>query len=199
MSKSIFYRSPFLYKLGLKFIHKENYSQRYKILAGFIDEGDSVLEPGCGPAILADYLPANCSYSGFDLNESFIRYARGKSLSVYHGNVLEPESYCPTDIVVCVDILHHLPPTERGEVIDNCWRVTKKKLIICEPYREGREKKWWFEYIEKDGINNPKLEEIWDKEELQKQMEEGFGKIPNLYSRKISKLGKDFIAVYLKK
>jgi len=202
MTKSIFYKSPFLYKWGLKFIHRENFYKRYRFLANLVEKGDSVLEPGCGPGILADFLPEYCSYSGFDLNESFIRYAQRKNRSVSLGDVRNLKNYCPTDNVVCIDILHHLIPAERGEIVNNCWKSAKKRLTICEPYRErkpGKLLKWWFEYIERDGTNKPKLEDMWDKDNLKEQMVKGFGIIPEQSPRRITEIGRDLIAIYSKK
>jgi hypothetical protein len=206
MTKSVFYKSPFLYKLGLKFLHRENFSKRYKYLANLVEKGDSVLEPACGPGILADFLPKDCFYYGFDLNEKFINYCFSRNLRVLLKNALDPESYFPVDVVICVDLLHHLRPGERKLAIENCWQAAKKKLIICEPFLQKSQKEWlnklnkqWFEYIERDGTNKPKLEDMWDKDTLEKQMLEGFGIIPKHFPREITKIGKDLIAIYFKK
>jgi len=196
--RSIFYQSPFFYKLGLKIIHGENLKKRYRYMASFVRSGDLVLEPGCGPAILADFLPKDSSYYGFDLNEKFVDYARRKNLKVFIGDVLDYRSYFPADIIVSCDVLHHLDESNRGIFIENCWRAVKRLLIICEPYREGKPHKFWFEYIEHDGINSPKLEALWDEKTLKMKMESGFGIIDSLISKNITKVGKDFIAIYSK-
>jgi len=198
MARSIFYQSPFLYKLGLRFIHRENFEKRYKFLAGFVERGDLVLEPGCGPAIFADFLPKNSIYYGFDLNENFLNYAKKKYLKVYFGNILDQKNYFPAEIVISIDILHHLKEEDRKIFIENCWKATKKKLIICEPYKSEGQSKWWFEKIEKDGINSPKFEDLWQKDILKKEAENGFGKIKNFYLSQLTELGKDLIVIYSK-
>lgn len=198
MLKSFFYKSPVLYKLGLKLIHRENLAKRYQYLASLVEREDLVLEPGCGPAILADFLPEDSLYYGFDLNEIFLNYALSKNKKVFLGNVTDSKNYFLVDIIICVDILHHLKLGEREKFIENCWKFTKKKLILCEPYKERGQSKFWFEYIEKDGKNSPKFGDFWTKEELRKQIENGFNKIDKIFSRKIVEIGKDLVVIFCK-
>jgi hypothetical protein len=199
MHKSIFYQSPFLYKFGLRLIHRENFEKRYRYFASFVKSGDLVLEPACGPAIVADFLPRGSFYYGFDLNENFVHYARNKNARVFIGDVLDFQNYFPADVVIACDVLHHLEEKEREKFIENCWQVTKKFFIVCEPYREDHQKEFWFEYIERDGTNSPKFAALWDRETLARKMENGFGKIENSFWREITQIGKDFIAVYAKR
>ncbi|HAJ33347.1 MAG TPA: hypothetical protein DCK79_08225 [Candidatus Atribacteria bacterium] len=53
--KNIFYKYPLLYVWGLKWIHKNNFAKRYCYMASFVRKNDLVLEPGCGPATLAEW------------------------------------------------------------------------------------------------------------------------------------------------
>ena len=80
--KSIFYKHPQLYIWGLKWIHKSNFTKRYRHMASFVRKGDLVLEPVCGPAILADFLPEGVYYRGFDTNKEFVDYAFKKHSGV---------------------------------------------------------------------------------------------------------------------
>jgi hypothetical protein len=108
--KSIFYKHPLLYIWGLKWIHKGNFAKRYRYMASFVKKGDLVLEPACGPATLADFLPKKADYRGFDTNKDFV-----------------------ADVVIACDILHHLKPVDRQKFIKNCFSSAKKVFIICEP------------------------------------------------------------------
>jgi len=87
--KSIFYRFPLLYIWGIRLIHKSDFSKRYQYISSFVREGDSVLEPGCGPAILADFLPQGSSYQGFDTNRDFVNYAKKRYYGGFLGVVLD--------------------------------------------------------------------------------------------------------------
>jgi len=165
-----------------------------------------VLEPGCGPALLAKFLAKGSSYRGFDGNKIFVNYDQKRHLQVLEGDVFDFTNYSPADVVVVCDVLHHLPLAKRGEFIRYCWQTVKKKLIICDPWREKIPekgwhswlKKWAFTYSELDGTNRPKLLEVWTKKELREKMEKGFGVIPLNISRTIKEIGEDFIVVYEK-
>ena len=167
-------------------------------MASFVAKGDLVLEPGCGPGILPDFLPEGVFYRGFDNNKEFVNYASKKHSGIYLGNILDFQNYCQADVVVACDILHHLKPKDRGTFIRYCFKSSKKKLIICEPGKEAKGiiSKLWFEYIEQDGTNKPKFSDFWTKEKLKTQMENGFGIISEEISRKIKEIGEDFIVVY---
>jgi 2-polyprenyl-3-methyl-5-hydroxy-6-metoxy-1,4-benzoquinol methylase len=136
--KSIFYKYPRLYIWGLKWIHKTNFAKRYRYIASFAKKGDLVLEPACGPAILANFLPKGTYYRGFDTNKKFVDYAFKKHSGVYLGNALDAKNYPQADIVIACDILHHLKPIDRKKFIKNCFSSTKKIFIICEPGKRGK-------------------------------------------------------------
>ncbi|NMB91821.1 glycosyltransferase [candidate division WWE3 bacterium] len=204
--KNIFYKHPRLYTLGLKWIHKSNFAKRYRYMASFIREGDTVLEPACGPAILAGFLPKGSFYRGFDTNKNFLNYALKKCPSVYLGNVLNQESYCQADIVIACDILHHLKPTDRERFIQNCFSFTKKVFVICEPGKIRKTaknifyplRKWIAEWSEEDGTNDVKSEYFFTHEQLLDQVIHGFGIIPPLIEREIKYFGEDIVTVFFK-
>jgi hypothetical protein len=176
--RSIFYKNQLFYIIGLKLLLRNNFNKRYRYMASFVNGGDSLLEPGCGPAILADYLPKGTFYSGFDTNKAFIEYGRKKKFDIYLGNVLEAKNYKKADFVVACDVLHHLKPGDRKIFIRYCFASATKKLIICDSYRKHDFLKpvsnWFFEFFEKDGTNQPKYNEYFTKEQLRKEMENGF-------------------------
>jgi 2-polyprenyl-3-methyl-5-hydroxy-6-metoxy-1,4-benzoquinol methylase len=79
--------------------------------------GDRILDIGCGPGDVLDYLP-EVDYHGFDLNEAYIEFAKIKyrGRGQFHCRSVEkavlpgdPHSY---DIVTANAILHHLPDGE---------------------------------------------------------------------------------------
>lgn len=204
--KSIFYKYPQLYIWGLKWIHKTNFSKRYHYMAGFVQKGDLVLEPACGPAILADYLPDGSYYRGFDTNKEFIEYALKKRLHVYLGNVLNIKNYYQADVVIACDILHHLDPKNRREFIKHCFSSAKKMFIICEPGKKDKTNESIFyslgkqlgEWSEKDGTNDFKTEYFLTDNQLLGQIEHGFDVIPFSVKREMKNFGEDIIAVFFK-
>lgn len=202
--KSIFYQFPRLYLLGLRWLHKKNFNRRYQYIASFTKKGDLVLEPGCGPAILADYLPKDVVYKGFDTNQNFLDYALKKKKHVYFGNALDFKKYCKADVVAICDLLHHLAPLDRKKFIKICLQVAKKKLILCEPANKKLSPKDRFyrlrrklaEWSEQDGTGNLKIEHFFTKETLEKAIKTGFGVIPSSVPRINKKIGDDIIVVF---
>lgn len=203
MNRSIFYQSPRLYIWGLQLIHKGNFAKRYRYMASFVEPGDRVLEPGCGPAILADFLPKGASYRGFDTNKEFLNYA-SKKQDVFLANALDPKSYSQAEVVAVCDLLHHLHPKDRKNFIKYCFRAARKKLIICEPVKEKHLQKGFLsslrkrlaEWSEQDGTGNFKVEHFMTKAQYLKK---GFGVIPNSVKRSIKIIGEDVIVIFEKR
>lgn len=93
--------------------------------------GDRVLDIGCGPADILEYLPAEVEYSGFDVNPAYIEFARERygergrfkcqRVSDAKEIAEQPHAF---DIVLAVGILHHL---DRDEAID-MFRVAERAL-----------------------------------------------------------------------
>lgn len=206
-NRSFFYQNSLFYKLGLLITHKEGFFARYKYMSNFVRKGDVILEPGCGPAFFADYLPQGTHYSGFDKNEAFIKYGLKKGLEVWRGNILNKKNYRFADVIVICDVLHHLKPKDRNSFLRFCFRSAKRVLIICEEGRSGMQtggffyplSRLWFEYIERDGINTPRLDQVWTADELRSQMTDGFDFIPKSINRQIEKIGDELIVAYHKK
>lgn len=208
--KSIFYESPAIYMVGMQLIHGRNLDKRYAYIAEQIGYNAEVLEPGCGPALLARYLKSGCVYRGFDINREFVEYAQRAGLSVKAGNAVDPRSYVKSDVVVLCDLLHHIDPVAQEKVLKYSLSSARRKLIICEPFKidslldalSGRIKvlqrviEVLFSCLDNDGGNGARLEYIKDEEELRKLMEEGFNVIPQGFKREIVQIGHDLIAVY---
>lgn len=175
-------------------------------MASFAKKGDLVLEPACGPALLADFLPQGSYYRGFDTNQEFIDYAFKKHSGVYLGNVLDAKNYPQADVVIACDILHHLKPIDRTRFIKNCFSSTRKIFIICEPGKRSKDsdiiffslRKRLAEWSEKDGTNDFKVEYFLTHDQLLSQIKHGFGIIPSSVNRETKEFGEDIIAVFLK-
>lgn len=187
-------------------MHGAHLEERYKYIANLVEEGNRVLEPGCGPALLAEYIPRRSAYSGFDLNKAFVTHASKTYKDIWIGDVLDIGNYSQADVVVLCDVLHHLLPDLRRTVIQYSFGVARKKLVVCEEGRSGRQvtgplfslSKRWFEYFERDGTNTPKLGNVWTRGELRDEMERGFAVIAAAVPRNITQIGEDLIACYSK-
>ncbi|MGV8162245.1 MAG: class I SAM-dependent methyltransferase [Candidatus Nanoarchaeia archaeon] len=213
--KSPFYWNAQLYKLGLKIVHGKNLAERYQYIANQIGTNKKVLEPACGPAILAEYLSDSCEYKGFDINPSFVKYAKKKGLNVQQGNAIDLTIYntlCEnksSDIVVIIDSLQHVNPEEEFDLLINSHILAKEKLIICTPFKDfylellpnwipEKEKmlEKYFNYIERDGTTNVKLENVRTRKQLEIEMINGFDKLIPYKKLELTNIGEDLIATY---
>jgi len=216
VERSLFYSSSFWYKLGLLLVHgKKNLKERYEYIASKIEIGDDVLEPLCGPAILPDYLNKDFKYKGFDLNQDFIEYAQKKykrkdNIEIMLGSALDPDNYKSIDVVVFCDALQNLGLEKEKKAINYAYCIAKKKVIICEPFKDLYLKRLclipnplkynmlekYFDFIQRDGINEIKLMNIRTEQELKQDMDNGFDIIPNKVKRDYCKVHENMIVTY---
>lgn len=83
-----------------------------------IRPGDRILDMGCGPADILEYLPKDVNYTGLDNNKNYIKSAkkhykdRGYFFcddindDLLNDNIIEKNSF---NIILAFGILHHLP------------------------------------------------------------------------------------------
>lgn len=155
-----------------------------KLISNIVGKNKSVLDVACGPAHLYEYLDRSNTYYGFDLNKKFIDYAIKKhNLKLKLGDATESSSYIKSDVVVLLDILHHLTPDKRIKVMINSFKNAKEKVIVCEPYlplffkKKGllvRFARNVFEHFENDGFNRVTVDIGLYKDQLRSALENKF-------------------------
>lgn len=92
----------------------------YKVLArDFIPgkENMRVLDIGCGCAYIREFLPGNIHYTGVDMNEAYIRYARKrykKNTSFFTSMINDYSNASDNlyDLVLSLNVVHHLKDEE---------------------------------------------------------------------------------------
>ncbi len=190
MFTSPLYWSGYGYNAGIKLMHGRKHRLRYKYLSDLSDE--SVLDVGCGTAVLADHIPNKSKYLGIDLNERFIKFAQKRGKNVMKQDALTFDRFSEFDVCVIMDLLHHIKP-HHEEFVDRVLRDVRKRVIICEPFDvPGRNRiaKSLVRIMDYDGTNWS--EEDWlDKESLRK-FYDGFN------PKCIDEVGQAMVAVYEK-
>ncbi len=126
--KSIFYKYPLLYDIGIQFI----YFDGLKILKDIIGRGKSVFEPGCGYGRMKKYLYPDCNYSGVDLNETFVEYGQKRKRDISVGDALDERWYRESDTILLCDIIHHLNG-QKNDLVSIAVKFAREKLVIIEP------------------------------------------------------------------
>ena len=93
-------------------------SGRKKFVEDYIrpQQGDRVLDIGCGPGTIFPYLP-NVEYVGFDASEEYIQAAQEQygDRATFYCNQISTETLtdpCYFDLALAVGVLHHLSDME---------------------------------------------------------------------------------------
>lgn len=116
-------------------------SVRRNFVADFIKPvpGMSVLDIGCGPADILDYLPA-VDYRGFDISDVYIRHAQKRFgvRGTFICKQLEPGDLTTLprfDVVLALGLIHHLDNPEASSVMRLARAALKPggRLITIDP------------------------------------------------------------------
>lgn len=188
--KSPIYWHPFIYTYTMKFLCKGYFEQKYNFLKQEI--GDlQVLDIGCGDCYLAKYIPME-SYSGLDINRTFVECAKKKGLKVRMFD-LRTDSVPETDVIVLSNVLHQLYPLHE-EILSRIIASARKKTIICEPTHhiassENHLISWFARNMNDPGYGSPT--ERLSKEDL-------FLLFRKYTVKKIEIIGREAIAVFEK-
>jgi SAM-dependent methyltransferase len=83
--------------------------------------GMSLLDIGCGPAAILNFLPPDVDYTGYDINFSYIAYAKkkyGHRAAFYNQRVsgMTLADSMPFDVVLADGLLHHLSEMEAKDL-----------------------------------------------------------------------------------
>jgi SAM-dependent methyltransferase len=102
----------------------------------FSNDGDTVLDVGCGMGTLLDQF-ANLRRYGMDISLAYLRYASAKGLEVCWARI-EDMPYCENlfDVVTCTDVLEHV--LDLNACFSKILSVVKPggTIIVRVPYKE---------------------------------------------------------------
>jgi len=105
--------NPFIYELFQNIMGAK--SARKRLVKDHIRPMSNmrILDLGCGPAEILNFLPENIDYVGYDISETYIKNAcdKFKGRGVFHCRLLELEeakSLEKFDLVMAIGVLHHM-------------------------------------------------------------------------------------------
>lgn len=110
-----------------------------------VQDGEHLLDLGCGPGDLVDYLP-DVAYTGIDLSESYIEYAkqhrevRGQFIAA-DATTMSPDELGTFDRVMMHGLLHHLDDDEVVPVVAAAARACAphgRVMAVDGCYRDGQ-------------------------------------------------------------
>jgi len=137
---------PIIYKLLQYLIRNKKFLNEYVNEYVKPEEGDCVLDIGCGPADILDFLP-KVKYYGFDSNCKYIDSA--KKRFGYRGNFFCQElgeanipDNVSFDIILALTVLHHLNDAEAVQLFKLSAKYLKRggRLVTydgCHAEKEG--------------------------------------------------------------
>jgi SAM-dependent methyltransferase len=79
-----------------------------------------ILDIGCGPGVILDYLPRYVEYVGYDINPRYIRFSQkkhGARGSFHCSDVGKLPEFGKFDIVLATGVLHHLDDHEAAALL----------------------------------------------------------------------------------
>jgi ubiquinone/menaquinone biosynthesis C-methylase UbiE len=136
-----------------------------------LNNGNKVVDLGCGPGGILDHLPKKITYIGIDISEEYIktaknRYGAGATFIVSTARKLldkPDERLNNADLVLCNGLLHHLDDTEAKEILQLSSKILAPtgKLVCFEPtylVKQGLISKW---IMNKDRGRNIRTEQEW--------------------------------------
>ncbi len=135
-SKSINYRSTYVYHATMRMIYPSSYDARYEAVSELIPEGASVLDACCGDARLyTNFLKKkNVAYTGLDINHEFIQTARAAGADARLTDILINNNLPTADYVVLQSSLYQFIP-RHDTVLRKLAASARKGLIIAEPVK----------------------------------------------------------------
>lgn len=106
-----------------------------------IEDGQSVLDLGCGYGDVAHFYADRCKYLGIDSNPSYINEAKRRNQSnnaeFLVGDISSPEilDRGPFDLVMMTGVLHHLPNEHVLSIADSSGKLVSEsgRFVAVEP------------------------------------------------------------------
>ena len=138
-----------------------------------LQSDETVIDIGCGPGTILEYLPPDITYYGVDVSENYINAARarfatrgtfflGTARNLLHTTEVNLKK---ADVVICNGLLHHLPDDEAIEVLQVAKKLLKLKgrALCLEATFLSRQSRLSRRMVSMDRGRYVRSEEEWKK------------------------------------
>jgi SAM-dependent methyltransferase len=141
--------------------------------------GMRMIDVGCGPGHILRHLPPGIEYIGFDIDQTYIDYARSwfGHLGKFHCRYFDAaaaDEFAGADVVMMNGVLHHIADEELRGTLTNVRDVLKDDGVLFTTdgcYREGQSRvaKWL--------LDNDRGEFVRDRNGYDHVLSRAFGKV----------------------
>jgi cyclopropane fatty-acyl-phospholipid synthase-like methyltransferase len=175
------YRHPLLYRALIPLIHRRSVIREFKKQVG---KNVSVFDIAAGFGGMSKNIDQTNTYSGIDLNKTFVEYGRKKGKNIKFKSIFDPEAYSPNDVLILVDVIHHIPAAKLQQLFDLVFRHANKRVVILEPAFLNLQEKygaagtmidWLMKKFDSDGVNE--IQNWMNQEEYSQLFENRFGSV----------------------
>lgn len=149
--------NPFVYRLFSTIVGQGSARRVYVNEYIKPEAGNRILDIGCGPADILEYLPENIEFIGFDMSAEYIEAARKRfghrgrficqllSLKII-------EQMEPFDLVIAIGVLHHMDITDAKNLFILAQKALKPggRLITIDPVFYAGQSRCEHYFISKD-------------------------------------------------
>ena len=153
------YRHPKIYDFLISFIYPKKLMGE---ICKEVGKNHSVLDVASGYGRMSKFIDSSNPYSGIDINKEFIRHGQSMGLDLKLADIFDSASYKQSDVILMIDVVHHLTSEKLKELFDIVFSYANKKVIVVEPaFTEiapryglaGKVIGWFFRKMDDDGIN----------------------------------------------
>lgn len=197
------YKYPWIYGILIRIIHRGPVLREFKKQVG---KKVSVFDIAAGFGNMARCLDSSDTYTGIDLNQTYVAYAQRRGLNVQIGDIFDDKAYKPTDVSILVDVVHHIPEVKLEKLFDNVFKNTRKRVVILEPAflnleeRHGvaaRPLDWVLRKLDGDGVNT--IERWLSEEEYTRLFESKFSsKLGRTFAVRVQKIKPYYIVTFMR-
>lgn len=108
---------------------------RLPLLESMIPDGiNDIIDVGCGNGIITNVLSKKYDVTGVDSSEKALKFIEGKSVQSQINSISLPDKCA--DLVLCSEVLEHLPSEVLYKGVEELIRISKKYILISVPNQE---------------------------------------------------------------